>query len=227
MGNKVFISYKFDDGQVKDLPDVGDAIVRDYVDILVERLEKLGYISKAEDTDEDLSDYSEEYIESVLYDLIWDSSVTILLISPGMKESGKREKQQWIPWEVSYSLRNVRKGGRVSHRNAMLAVVLPDENGKYDYAIAKRNCTNSCSCNVWQTGTFFRIIADNMFNLEERAQHQVSCTEGSAVYKGACSYIDLIRWSDFLRNIKWYIDAALVRKDRIDAYKIAVNLTDD
>lgn len=227
MGNKVFISYKFDDDRVKDLPDVDDTIVRDYVDILVERLEELGYISKAEDTDEDLSDYSEEYIETVLYDLIWDSSVTILLISPRMKESGKREKQQWIPWEVSYSLRKVRKGGRVSHRNAMLAVVLPDENGKYDYAKELRNCTNNCSCNVWQTGTFFRIIADNMFNLKEKSQHQVSCAEGSIAYRGDCSYIDLIRWSDFLRNIKWYIDAALVRKARIDAYKIAVNLTDD
>lgn len=227
MGNKVFISYKYHDGNVQPLAYNPLATVRDYVDILVHLLKNSGYISKAENRNEDLSAYTDDTIEEKLHELIWDSSVTIVLISPHMKEPRKVEREQWIPWEVSYSLREVTRGERTSHSNAVLAVVLPDENGKYDYAKESRNCTNNCSCNMWKTDTFFRIIADNMFNLKEKSQHQVSCTEGSAAYRGDCSYIDLIRWSDFLRNIKWYIDAAIDRKKRIDDYKIAVNLTDD
>lgn len=224
MGNKVFISYKFNDGQVKDLPDVGDTIVRDYVDILVERLESLGYISKAEDTDEDLSDYSEEYIETVLHELIWDSSVTIVLISPQMKEPGKTERAQWIPWEVSYSLREVTRGGRTSHSNAVLAVVLPDQFGQYNYAIANRHCVSNCYCEVWYMNSFFNIISRNMFNLIDKEENLKDCTDGSDVYIGPCSYISLVRWETFTQNIKQYIDAALDRKNHIDDYDIRVNL---
>lgn len=222
----MFVSYKYYDGSVAALPGIyGRTIVRDYVDVLVEKLERLNYISKAERTDEDLSEYSEYTIEDSLYDLIWDSSVTIILISPRMKEPGKREKMQWIPWEVSYSLRNVSKGGRVSHRNAVLAVVLPDANGKYDYAIESHTCSNTCRCNLWKTNTFFYVIKKNMFNLNDRAKHQISCAEGSAVYRGACSYIDLVRWKDFVADIKGYIDAAIDRKNHINDYDITVNLS--
>lgn len=56
-----------------------------------------------------------------------------MLISPNMKEAGKWQRSQWIPWEISYSLRETTRSDRTSHNNAILAVILPNKNGTYDY----------------------------------------------------------------------------------------------
>ena len=56
-----------------------------------------------------------------------------MLISPNMKEPGKWQSSQWIPWEISYSVRETIRNDRKSHRNAILAVILPDKSGSYSY----------------------------------------------------------------------------------------------
>ena len=50
-----------------------------------------------------------------------------------MKEYRKWEKSQWIPWELSYSIKETNRAGFVSHSNAILAVILPDRNNNYNY----------------------------------------------------------------------------------------------
>lgn len=80
-----------------------------------------------------MSDKSEDYIWEHLKDKIYDSTVTIVLVSPNMKEPNKCERNQWIPWELSYSVKKTTRGGRTSQRNALLVVILPDKNGEYSY----------------------------------------------------------------------------------------------
>lgn len=107
MGKKIFVSYKFADNQVENLSIYENSTVRDYVTKFEEILDPSDNIYKGESDGEDLSNLSEATIWEKLKDRIYDSSVTIVFISPGMKESWKTERNQWIPWEISYSLKEV------------------------------------------------------------------------------------------------------------------------
>lgn len=136
MGRKIFISYKYADRDVCAVPKFGDGKpkVRDYVSWLEEKFKnRTEHYYKGESDNEDLSEYSDEYIWECLKGKIYDSSITIVLISPNMKEANRREKSQWIPWEISYSIRKTKRKDSTSQRNAVLAVVLPDGDESYDY----------------------------------------------------------------------------------------------
>ena len=80
-----------------------------------------------------MNSLADSTIESKLGDKIFDSSVTIVFISKGMRENNKPDKDQWIPWEISYSLREQSRQSANSKTNTVLAVVLPDESGNYEY----------------------------------------------------------------------------------------------
>ena len=105
----------------------------DYVDYIKNNLLKENDIYKGENSDEDISLWEEEEIWEHLKDKIYDSTITIVLISPNMKEPRKWQRSQWIPWEISFSVRETTRSNRTSHRNALLAVILPDRNGSYTY----------------------------------------------------------------------------------------------
>ena len=134
MGHKVFVSYKYKDYDVKKMPNVTQPTWPcDYVDYIQNNVLSSKDVYKGENSDEDISSWSEERIWSHLKDKIYDSLITIVLISPNMREQGKWQKSQWIPWEIAYSLRETTRNARTSHNNAILAVILPDEKGSYDY----------------------------------------------------------------------------------------------
>lgn len=134
MGRKVFVSYKYKDFDVKQLPNSWVCTWPcDYVDYIQENVLASDDIYKGEKSDEDISSWPEEKIRSHLKDKIFDSTITIVLISPNMKEPRRYEKSQWIPWEISYSVRETTRNERTSHRNALLAVILPNSAGSYDY----------------------------------------------------------------------------------------------
>lgn len=134
MGYKVFVSYKYKDYDVKKLPGVIEpTLVCDYVDEIKNKILSGDDIYKGENSDEDISLWGDDAIWEHLKYKIYDSSITIVLISPNMKEPFKYQRSQWIPWEISYSLRETTRNDRTSHNNAILAVVLPDINGSYSY----------------------------------------------------------------------------------------------
>lgn len=136
MGRKIFISYKYADSNVYPVPRFSEynPKVRDYVSWLEDKFKnRTEHYYKGESDNEDLSMYSDGYIWDHLKDKMWDSSITIVLISPNMKEPNKWEKSQWIPWEISYSIRKTPRSSYTSQRNAVLAVVLPDRSNSYNY----------------------------------------------------------------------------------------------
>lgn len=150
MARKVFVSYKYKDNDVESLATTihPPTWPCDYVAYLEDKVLSRN-IYKGEKQDEDLSQYSETYIWEHLKNKMYDSTVSIVLISPNMKESGKWERSQWIPWEISYSLRRTTRGGRTSQRNSVVAVILPDKKGNSYYfdknktfSIIKRNLDN-------------------------------------------------------------------------------------
>ena len=150
MGRKVFVSYKYKDNNVKAIPNVTQPTWPcDYVNYIKDNVLSNDDIYKGENSDEDISSWSEYAIWEHLKDKIYDSSITIVLISPNMKEAGRWQRSQWIPWEISYSLQETTRNDRTSHDNAILAVILPDKNGSYNY---------------YEKDNLFPILKDNIDN---------------------------------------------------------------
>ncbi len=222
MGRKIFVSYKYADDQVENLSLWQNSTVRDYVTEFEHILDFSDNIYKGESDGEDLSKLSEFTIWQRLRDRIYDSSVTVVFISPGMKDSWKKDKDQWIPWEVSYSLKETSRKNKngtsvTSRTNAMVAVVLPDKSGSYSYYLESRNCCTS-GCVTHHTEKLFQIIRDNKFNLIDAAKSQ--CSGGRTIWSGNPSYIAAVKWCDFKKNYNQYIKEACERQNHLDDYKI-------
>ena len=222
MGRKIFVSYKFADDQVENLEWGSNSTVRDYVTMFENMIDSTDHIYKGESDGEDLSALSEDTIWQRLRDRIYDSSITIVFISPGMRESWKRDKNQWIPWEVSYSLKETSRKNKngdsvTSKTNAMIAVVLPDATGSYSYYLENRTCCNN-RCTTHHTEKLFQIIRDNKFNRKSASKR--ACDTGETIWYGDCSYIAAVKWCDFKSNYNKYIDAAYERQKNIDDYEI-------
>ena len=226
MGRKIFVSYKYADTSVKDLFLFSNSSVRDYVTEFEKKLESTDHIYKGESDGEDLSQLSESVIWEKLKNRIYDSSITVVFISPKMKEEDKTDKEQWIPWEISYSLKEQsrKKSSGVavtSKSNAMVAVVLPDINGSYSYYLEPKKCCNS-GCNRHHKDKLFQIIKDNKFNCKNAEKR--TCEDGSVIWYGNYSYIEAVEWEKFIADYNKYFDKAYDRRDNIDDYEIVKTL---
>lgn len=218
MGKKIFVSYKYADANVRALTGFHSTTVRDYVDILQAKLDASDHIYKGEDDGEDLSTLEDSTIGSKLGDKIFDSTVTIVFISKWMKENAP-EKDQWIPWEISYSLREQSREGKTSKTNAMLAVVLPDNLGSYEYFL-KYNA--ECNSTTYMTDYLFGILGENMFNIKKP---ETKPCNGTTIYSGYFSYIHTVKWDNFINDINRYIEIALEIWRKRDEYEIRKNVS--
>lgn len=233
MGRKIFVSYKYADEQVAKLhegyyDEIGGKMqlnyrptrVRDYVDKLQDKIGR-DNINLGEKDGESLADFSDEKIETLLKGRIRQCSVTIVMISKGMKEVGKNEKDQWVPWEISYSLRTVSTSGNTKQMNAVLGVVLPDEGGSYDWYYSE---DHSCNCTQHHTEKLFKILRDNMFNVLDKKLRNCN---GLIIHENPePSFIKTVKWSDFMNgnDYEHYIVAAVRIKDDAKSYDYHINL---
>ena len=227
-GRKIFVSYKYADNNVACLIDAfkynpfKETTVRDYVDKFQSIIENTGnHINKGEKDGEDLSDFAYSTIATKLRNKIFDSSVTVVFISPNMIDPNKYERDQWIPWEISYSLKETTRTtqtgtSRKSRINGIVAVVLPDKDSQYSYFMPSVISSNENDPNgksyIIKPEVVFDIILKNI-NLEYKM--------GDPVYSERGSYIEIVKWCDFIKNINWYIQKAIYRSQNHSSYKIS------
>lgn len=220
---KIFVSYKYKDPNVHIAPiseyapgeDTGYLYTpRHYVDKIIEKI-GVDHIYKGELGDEGMDDFSDDTIDSELKKKLFDSSITIVLISPNMRDKTKPEKDQWIAKEIAYSLRNKTRSEKTSRTNGMLAVALPDMNGSYDHAVVHQNCVTT-----WQTNTYFTILNENMFNRKNKNQRPCGTCGNYHHFGDDHSYIHPVKWSDFIDNHNSYINHVLSLRENLCDFDI-------
>ena len=224
MGHKIFVSYKYADSDVKQLTNSWyHDTVRTYVDKLEEYISEVSeHIYKGETDGEDLSGLSDDTIWEKLKDRIYDSTLTIVMISKGMRQTYLPDREQWIPWEISYSLKEVSRknisGNMVtSSSNALLAIILPDTYGSYEYFTFRKTCCSN-PCRSYKTNFLFEIMRKNMFNIKR--PNKKDCDDGSTVYYGDSSYMTTVKWEDFIKDPESYIDKAYDIQSKIERYDV-------
>lgn len=215
ISRKIFVSYKYKDSDVYPLIEYVPGedtdymyTPRHYVDKIIEVIGS-EHIYKGEKSDEDASHLSDTTIHSKLKDKLFDSSITVVLLSPNMVDPYEPEEDQWIPNEISYSLRVQTRGERTSGTNGLLLVALPDSNGSYDHAVLHERC----GVRSWQTSNFFSIIKKNMFNRLNKNQTLCRTCFGYHHHGWNHSYAHPVKWEDFIADYNTYIDRVVAMKD--------------
>lgn len=202
MARKTFISYKYSEAQ-------------DLRDEIIEKLGKDSQYYNGETSDSpDLTDRKTETIKTYLKDMIHGTSVLIVVISPNMKESN------WIDWEISYALKEIKREDKTSRINGVVGVV-QKVNGSYDWIMNSGIKPDGCNYVTYESSKLYSIINQNMHNSNPPIYHCDSC-EIWCGDKG--SYISLVTEDEFLRVPNTYIERAYEKIDEKDNYEIVKEL---
>lgn len=186
MAHKTFISYKYSEAQL-----LRDAII----DALGE---DATYYKGETSESPDLTDKSTETIKTKLKDMMYDTSVTIVIISPNMKDS------KWIDWEIEYCLKNITRKDRASHTNGIVGVIMK-YNGGYDWFKIKNTNDDGCTSYSYDESKVYDIINKNRFNQDPV---EYSCEACKTVNALTGSYIAYVEEEIFLNDPQKYIDNA-------------------
>lgn len=196
MGKKTFISYKY--YEAKHLRD--------------EILKKLGedakYYRGETSNSPDLSDSSTERIKEYLKDMIFSTSVTIVIISPKITES------KWIDWEIEYSLHNYKRGDVTSRSNGIVGVIM-NVNGSTDWLKIYGTNMHGSSTVRYRSGYLYPIISSNRYNSEPALKHCIECDTYDFMNG---SYITLVDEDNFLLTPNYYIDNAYDKSKKLSNY---------
>lgn len=181
MARKTFISYKYSD--------VVEGNSNNLRDRIIEKLGTASRFYRGEDGySQDLTSYSANYIKTKLKEMIRDTSVTIVILSPNMKLSN------WMNWEISYSLTEITRENRTSLTNGTICVVQkqPTYYGFSDGYSWMKNWNGE-----WDLSKCFEIIRQNQNNKQRYSTNRLSS-----------NYIDIVSEDAFLRDPNKYIEEA-------------------
>ena len=199
MAHKTFISYKYSEAQ--DLRD-------DIIDALGD--DATYYQGETSDSP-DLTDYTTETIREHLKDMIFGTTVTIVILSPNMTKS------KWIDWEIEYSLREYSRKGKTSKSNGVVAVIQKN-NGGYDWLKSITHHDDGHTSIYYDESKMYSIINNNRFNQDPK---EYSCSECKTVNALTGSYIAIVTEDDFLADPNKYIENAYDKCQNISNYKIS------
>jgi hypothetical protein len=195
---KTFISYKYSEA-------------RQLRNRIVEALgEDARYYQGETSVSPDMSDRTTEYIKEKLKDMIYSTSVTIVVISPNMKESN------WIDWEIEYSLKQIKRGDKTSGTNGVMGVVMK-YNGGYGWLRTTISNQDGHSSTQTNTNYLYDIINNNRFNQEPKEYFCEICKTSDPL-KG--SYLSLVTEEVFLKDPSLYIENAYNKSKNLIRYKI-------
>lgn len=198
MAHKTFISYKYDEA-------------RDVRDRIISALGSDATYYQGETSDSpDLSDLSTERIKERLKDMIYGTSVTIVVISPRMTQS------KWIDWEIEYSLREYKRGDRSSHSNGVVGVVMKYM-GSYDWIRTISAHSDGCRPASYSNAFLYDIIVNNRFN---QTPVEYACERCQTVNSLTGCYFSLVEEEDFLLDPQRYIDNAFEKSQNLWNYKV-------
>lgn len=199
MAHKTFISYKHSEAQ-KIRDDIIKALGKDAV-----------YYRGETSNSPDLSDTSTENIKKALTDMMFDTSVTIVVISPNMTESN------WIDWEIEYCLKNINRKDRISHINGVVGVIMKYKGG-YEWFKKKKRKDDGCIISSYDENKVYDIINKNRYNQNPK---KYSCDVCKTVDSLTGSYIAYVEEETFLSNSNKYINNAYDKsEDNAAGYNI-------
>jgi len=199
MARKTFISYKYSESQK----------LRD--DILKVMGDDASYYQGETADSPDQTDNETNTIKENLKDMMFNTSVTIVIISPNMTDS------KWIDWEIEYTLKEMKRGETTSRTNGIVGVIAK-HNGAYDWLVNYTEREDGCSSSrSFKSSLLYEIINENRFNEKEE---KYSCEECKTYNQLSSSYISLIDEDKFLRDHDKYIENAYEKSQNINEYKI-------
>lgn len=196
MANKVFVSFRYKDGNA-------------YKKEIVELLKSQQYTIDVSES-EDRSQFTDDTIQKYLYNKIRDSTITIVILTPEainyQRTNGNID--DWLYDEVSYSLKQY-EGKR---SNGVIAIYpLESENIIFSRVDNKRRTFN----------TLENLAKKNSCNVKDAYK---VCTDEGWYDESKDCYVSFIPYHEFKNDMKQYIDNAVDKRNRIDQFKITKEL---
>ncbi len=198
MAHKTFISYKYSEAQN----------LRN--DILKALGDDATYYTGETSDSPDLTDTSTENIKRRLTDMMYRTSVTIVIVSPDMNKS------KWIDWELEYCLKEISRKDRTSKTNGIVGVIMKI-NGGYDWITNHFTNYHGKPVINHKDEYLYPIIYKNRYNSVPPIWH---CNECKTYDFMDGSYITLVNEEDFLENPQKYIDNAFGKSENVGKYNL-------